>query len=202
MNAGRRSACNAGLARAPSATHEPPFSGVARTTGSVRVTPSPGAAATSRTLTTHVVSDLHWKTLHSDNWLTVRVDDQNRVVLYARRPVQFEDPGQVESAHRAAIEALKPLVRARLGLLVDLRNAPDSAEPAAQGRPALRKAEMEAAMAEQRPRLLRDFGRLAFLLKTAVGKLQLDRHLRNDGFDAHITSDEAEALSYLLAMPR
>ncbi len=144
------------------------------------------------------LADLHWQPLHEDAWLSVRIDESGRVVHYARRRAHFELVEHLEASHQAVLTALQTVPRTQVGLLVDLRDTPEAHAAPPSGRPALRKELIEAAMARHRPKLLRDFGRLAFVLRTAVGKLQLDRHLRNDGFTAHITSDEREALAHLL----
>lgn len=144
------------------------------------------------------LTELRWRLLYEDAWLLLRMDDAGRLVHYARRRAHFEALEQVEAGHLAVLAALQHVPRAHVGLLVDLRDTPDPLTPTPSGRSPLRKDVMEAAMARYRPKLLRDFGRLAFLLRTAVGKLQLDRHLRADGFTAHITSDEREAVAHLL----
>lgn len=147
----------------------------------------------------HSVNDLRWRKLFEDAWVTLRIDEAGRVVHYARRHAPFETVEQVETSNNGVLLALAPLPRASLGLLVDLRDTPDPAE--LTDRVPLRKEAMEAAMAQHRPTLLRGFGRRAMLLRTVIGKLQLERHLKQDGLAAVVTNVERDALAALLPDP-
>ncbi len=57
--------------------------------------------------------------------------------------------------------------------------------------------EFESAMSRYRQKLFRGNGRMAILVQTAVGALQVKRHMREDGLQAEVFQSEEEALSYL-----
>lgn len=75
--------------------------------------------------------------------------------------------------------------RARLSLIVDTREAPPRNDPA-----------FEAAFGPLRAQMLSGFRRVAVLVSTPIGKLQVERHAREDGLSVRAFSDEIEALTY------
>lgn len=87
--------------------------------------------------------------------------------------------------------ALDRTGRTGLSLLVDLREAVGRNDP-----------EFEAAMQRLKPIVMRGFRRVAILVRTTVGALQIHRHLREDGVERMIGSDEAQLLDYLSGAPR
>jgi hypothetical protein len=93
----------------------------------------------------------------------------------------FEELSELAAAH----EALLPeLARARSGpLLVDLRDAKGRNDPS-----------FEHAMAGYRRAMFQGFPTVVVLVRTAIGKLQVQRHFVEDGLDgAVITTSEEEA---------
>jgi hypothetical protein len=93
----------------------------------------------------------------------------------------FEDLSELSSAHDAL---LPELARARSGpLLVDLRDAKGRNDPS-----------FERAMAGYRRAMFEGFPTVVVLVRTAIGKLQVQRHFAEDGLDrAVITTSEEEA---------
>lgn len=83
--------------------------------------------------------------------------------------------------------ALKPSASA---LLVDLR--------AAVGR---NDAAFETALAPLRRELLRKFERSALLVRTTIGRMQLERYLAADGIRARVFSNEDAAMAWFLGEP-
>jgi hypothetical protein len=75
------------------------------------------------------------------------------------------------------------------GVLVDLRAGP----------PGRNDPEFEAAGSPWRRLLRTRFDRMAVLVRTQAGRLQTQRIARQDGREAHVFLDEAEALRYLNA---
>jgi len=75
-------------------------------------------------------------------------------------------------------------------LLVDLRGGP----------PGRNDPEFERASEEWRRALSTDFERVAILVRTAVGKLHIQRLAREIGREPTIFMDEAEALKFLRAV--
>lgn len=59
-------------------------------------------------------------------------------------------------------------------------------------------AEFETALAPRRRELLRKFARSALLVRTTIGRLQLERYLAADGIAARVFSDEGDAMAWFL----
>jgi hypothetical protein len=57
----------------------------------------------------------------------------------------------------------------------------------------------EQAAVRARAVLVRGFPRVAVLVQTAVGSLQVKRHIRQDGLTIAVLSDDADAVAYLTA---
>jgi hypothetical protein len=72
-------------------------------------------------------------------------------------------------------------------LLVDLR--------AIVGR---NDAEFEGELGPLRRKLLTSFARAALLVRTAIGRMQLERYLASDGITARVFADEAKAMAWFL----
>lgn len=107
----------------------------------------------------------------------------DRVVRIARTEQSFESASDLDRAHRELSAVLGRLPRERLGVLVDLRRAPARNDP-----------EFERLMPEHRRRIFEGFARRAVLVKSAVGKLHVQRHARNDGYpDLTVFTDEPSA---------
>lgn len=85
------------------------------------------------------------------------------------------------------LDIMDTLPRGLLGLLVDTRLAIGRSDD-----------EFEVLMNELRPRMVGGFRRVAVLVKSAVGRLQVQRLGRADGISDRllVTSDEAEALAF------
>ena len=54
----------------------------------------------------------------------------------------------------------------------------------------------EAALAPLRRQLLQRFERTGVIVRTTIGRLQLERYLSADGIQAQVFSDEAEAMAW------
>jgi hypothetical protein len=78
----------------------------------------------------------------------------------------------------------------KIRLLVDLRLIVPRNDPG-----------FEVAIANFRRRLLGGRERIAILVRTAVGALQVKRHMREDGFHVEVFTNEEEALAYLDMRP-
>lgn len=108
------------------------------------------------------------------------------MVRVARTDTAFTDAHELERAHREILQVLARLPRAQLGVLVDLRRAPARNDP-----------EFERLMPPYRRGIFEGFARRAVLVMSAVGKLHVQRHARNDGFDdLRAFTDEAEAITF------
>jgi hypothetical protein len=99
---------------------------------------------------------------------------------------RFADEGELREAHAPLLEALE---RARpRALLVDLRHAPSSNDPA-----------FESAMATYRKRFLTAAPKAAVLVRSKAGLLQVQRLARQDGTPASFFEDERRAIAWLEA---
>jgi len=78
----------------------------------------------------------------------------------------------------------------KIRLLVDLRPVVPRNDPS-----------FEVAIASFRRRVLGGRQRAAILVRTAVGALQVKRHMREDGFQVEVFTSEEEALAYLDMRP-
>jgi hypothetical protein len=85
----------------------------------------------------------------------------------------------------AANRALDEHGRSTSALVVDTRQAPPRNDPA-----------FEEAFRPVRVRLLRGFVRVAVLVATPMGRLQAERHAREDGLSVRAFVDEAQAKAY------
>lgn len=108
-----------------------------------------------------------------------RLEETPRTVLEIRTQLQ------------KMIDALNTVDRRDHCLLMDMRDAPvRHVVP-----------QFEQVLDEYRPRLMSGFAKVAVLVKTSVGKLQVTRMAREDGVDIRIFNIEAEALAYLTGRP-
>ncbi|WP_437774272.1 hypothetical protein [Sorangium sp. So ce1097] len=121
----------------------------------------------------------------------VTVNPAVKLVRIMRSAVPFESVAQFEEGWMEVSRALDRAGRDGLSLLVDLRQAVGRNEPA-----------FEAAMQRFRLILMRGFRRVAILVRTPAGALQIQRHFREDGLERMIGSDEARLLEYLAEAPR
>jgi hypothetical protein len=121
--------------------------------------------------------------------ITLSTEPEARLVRYVRSSAPYPDLVEYERVHERVAAALDNLGRKRNVLLVDMREALMNNEPA-----------FEKAAARGRQLLVRDFRRVAVVVKTAVGALQVGRHLREDSLEMPIFNDDTEALSFLLGV--
>lgn len=135
------------------------------------------------------------RTLTSNELWTLEYDEAASL-LVARRtaePMQLGGSAERMSATLAARAA--GIDMRKTALLIDLRSGPmRNDEP------------FEEAMVTTRQHMVaavRSFAKTAFLVRTAVGALQVKRYARAEGQELHVFEDEAAALAYLrLSSPR
>ncbi|MEP7120619.1 MAG: hypothetical protein ABJE95_06910 [Byssovorax sp.] len=127
--------------------------------------------------------------LFSTPQITLTTEADSRLVRYVRTSVPYPTLAEYERLHERAGAALDQLGRKRHVLLVDMREAILNNDPA-----------FERAAVRCRQLLVHDFRRMAVLVKTAVGALQIGRHIREDSLDAPVFNDETAAVSYLLGV--
>lgn len=110
-----------------------------------------------------------------------------RLVRYVRTSVPYGSIFEYEVLHERVGAFFDHLGRKQHVLLVDTREAVMNTDPV-----------FEKASNRIRVHLMRDFQRVAVLVKTAIGALQVARHIREGSLDSSVFSDEAAAISFLL----
>ncbi len=126
--------------------------------------------------------------LVDDAYFKVTHDPTRRLVIAVRSAEAIDDLTDLERSVSAVAAAFDAVGREGTRLFIDIR--------AARGR---NDASFEEAMKRLRPRLFGGFERVALLVRSAVGLLQIQRHLREDGVSAHVDTDEAALMAALLA---
>ena len=124
--------------------------------------------------------------LYADEYVTLIADRDGVVVRMVRSPMAHPSPKVMEDSFLQVARALD--IRGRQGccLLVDMRRAIGHNEP-----------EYEAAFRRSRDRIDAGLLRIAVLLRTATGMLQLMRLSEEDGTVRLVTMDEQVAIAYL-----
>lgn len=127
-------------------------------------------------------------TLWTSAEASLTVDRDEGVVRFVRTAHPLPILPELRVRMREMLDVMDGLPRAQLGLLLDTRLAIGRSDD-----------DFEAAMTELRPRLLAGFRRIAVLVKTAVGRLQVQRLARADRITDRmlVSGDEAEALEWL-----
>ncbi|MCC6876326.1 MAG: hypothetical protein IT378_18605 [Sandaracinaceae bacterium] len=115
-----------------------------------------------------------------------RIERRGRVVLLTRTARPFDTIADVEREYGAVVAALGRVPKARGSLVVDLRDAPPRNDPA-----------FEDAVARLRKRIFEGFARTAVVVRTASGKLQVQRHAKDDHHAVEVFTSLEEALTAL-----
>jgi hypothetical protein len=127
-------------------------------------------------------------TIHSDRHCAVRFDHKTRVFSYVRTAAPFATTTELRTVLGALENAVDLFVDRARGLLFDARLAPLRTDPEFE---AITKLHFD-------PQLLR-FARVAVLVATATGKLQVNRVRRERSITLELFDDEPRALAFLLA---
>ena len=113
------------------------------------------------------MTDPTWSSEQSGHFWTVAVDPTLGLVKIERLAPRFESPDDLRQALDEVLETLERLESVRRGLLLDFRSGPSSNSAAFE------EYFLPFLVAASRP-----FERGAGLVKSAVGKLQLQRYIR------------------------
>jgi len=120
----------------------------------------------------------------------VRHDAVHNVVLITREALHYDSLVELNDTFAKMELATQSVVKQRSVLFIDSRRAPLRNDPV-----------FEAAFEENRRRYIKGFRKVAALVKTAVGRLQIQRHSKIDGIPIGVFTDPAEALAYLELPP-
>lgn len=124
--------------------------------------------------------------LFRDEYTSVLGDPDGLVVRIVRTSIPHPTPEILEESYLQASRAMDRYGRRGRGLLVDVRNAIGRNEPA-----------FDEALRRARARNDAGFARIAVLLRSQAGMLQLMRLSEEDGTVRLITMSEEAALAYL-----
>jgi hypothetical protein len=124
--------------------------------------------------------------LFRNNHFIVRCDSPRAVVEVVRSRVAFTSAHDAALAFAPMLACLDALGRARFGLLFDARDSIAVNDP-----------NYEAWYARHRADLVRDFRRVAILMRTPVGSLQATRLLQNVPGAPRVFLDAEAAFTFL-----
>jgi hypothetical protein len=121
-----------------------------------------------------------------DEYLQLEIDAATRLVRQTRKPRAFEDVPSLVRSIDGLVSGMRNVRRAEFGLLQDMRAARGRNDP-----------QFEAAIASEGIRMNGGFRRVAVLVTSHVGLLQVQRFLQRDQITGRAFIEEAEALRYL-----
>jgi hypothetical protein len=125
------------------------------------------------------------RVLETPHW-TIDVDETARVATLARTPAVYADLSSIGEAMRPIEAALDALRKTRYSALIDLRNGPLRSDEA-----------FEKAFTPYRLALPLGWKRVAVVVASAIGKLQVSRHHSNDKSGLVIFTDPDAAWSHV-----
>lgn len=117
-------------------------------------------------------------------YVTIRWNATRSFACFVRSELPFATRADIESEGIKVEHALERAGKIRL--LVDLRAVTPRNDPG-----------FEAAIAKFRSKLFGGGQRIVILVRTAVGALQVKRHMREDGFSVEVFTQEEEAIVFL-----
>jgi hypothetical protein len=118
--------------------------------------------------------------------LRVTLDNESGVICIERTEEPYPSSSAFLALHAQIGRILDQVGRERRHLLVDMRRGPLNNDP-----------EFERVAERGRAMLVRGFARIAVLVRTAVGALQVKRHVREDGRDILVTTEAWRAYEFL-----
>lgn len=125
---------------------------------------------------------------HRGRHLLVEEVGVRRVIRVVRTDVPFASLLELRQVFSELNRVLDRVDRSAYGLLVDTRNAPPRNDPG-----------FEEAFRPLRKQVFQGFRRRAVLVRSLVGRLQVERHAREDGVTLATFVDEDEAIGWLAA---
>jgi hypothetical protein len=123
----------------------------------------------------------------TNDYFRVVTDDRARIVWLIRTTLAFPSMEVLETTFADVSRGIN-VVPVEWGLLIDSREGPLRNDPA-----------FEQILARARGQIVDRFARVAVLVKSAIGKLQVARYAREDHTSPRVFDDEEQALAYLIA---
>jgi sulfite reductase (NADPH) flavoprotein alpha-component len=139
------------------------------------------ALAAQRTL---APAHAQMKTLVSTDYWSMEEDERRKVVILKRHAVAVDSIEEL-LAQNDEIIGLMPKVQDEFGIVIDMRQAPTRNDP-----------EFEDAMGQLRAEIFRHYVRVAVLVSSDIGVLQVNRIGRNEGASTFATQNESEAVRF------
>lgn len=121
-----------------------------------------------------------------DAYVRVEIDADAHLVRHTRTSRVYEDLPALVASLRAMLARTEHLERSQYALLQDMRCARGRHEP-----------EFEQAVQREKGGISPAFRKIALLVSSAVGRLQVQRHMQQMGVPARVFLDEQEALAWL-----
>jgi hypothetical protein len=125
-------------------------------------------------------------TTWQDPYMRLEIDPAKHLVRQIRSARSYEDSDTLRESIAAVLAEMAPLDRSEYVLFQDMRAPRGRNDP-----------EFEAALAAVRPSLSVGFRRVAVLVSTNIGRLQVQRYLESDRLPARAFLDEQTALRWL-----
>jgi hypothetical protein len=128
--------------------------------------------------------------LLSSDYCTIDLDPARGLVRFTRSEVPYRTADEI-TAEAHVIETVLERVGEGRRLLVDLRAVAPRNDPG-----------FEQNIADLRKKLFGGASAVAILVRTAVGALQVKRHMHEDGYECEVFMDEGVALTHLASALR
>jgi hypothetical protein len=125
--------------------------------------------------------------LYRDEYLVLLGDPRGPLLWQVRTDRPWPSLEVLENSYAGLLAAVERCGRRGRVMLTDMRAAQGRNDPA-----------FEAAIGAIKPRLYAGITRIAVLVRTSIGALQIKRLVQEDGIERLVTTDEAEALAHLL----
>lgn len=124
--------------------------------------------------------------IHRSPYFVLRYDQARRFIVLTRTTAAYPSLEVLRETFAQMEAAIAHIWRQKTNLLIDSRQSPARNDDA-----------FEAEFARLRKHFIRDFAKIAVLVQTAVGVLQVARHMRVDDVPVAAFTDVAEALTFL-----
>ncbi len=129
--------------------------------------------------------------IYRSPYIVLRHDSARRLIVLTRSHEHYPSLDAMRETFSQMEEAMAHIWRQRTVMLIDSRRGP-----------ARNDVSFENEFARLRKHLLRDWQKVASVVQTAVGVLQVSRHMRKDELPLGGFTEIAEALAYLgVSMP-
>lgn len=122
--------------------------------------------------------------------MRLRYDKSYHIVVVTRFAIHYESVVELNETFARMELAMQGVVKQRSVFFIDSRQALLRNDPV-----------FEAAFEANRRRFIKGFRKISALVKTEVGKLQIQRHSKVDGIPMGVFTDLVDALAYLELPP-